>query len=254
MLHSWRWLATRCVPSRRAYASPRVQRGYTSGVPAVSVETVVALVSLPDSVAALVVLDLLGIFVFAISGALVGVRKGFDVFGVLVLAGTTGLGGGFLRDVLIGATPPAALADWRYLIVPVGAGLLTFAFHPTMGRLEPVVTVFDAFGLALFCVTGALKAVEYGLGPVPAALMGMVTGIGGGMVRDVLADRPPDVFSGSLYATPALAGAAIAVALDQVGQPFALVALAGFGVCLVLRVLAIVLDIRAPLPRGPSNV
>lgn len=212
------------------------------------------MIALPDSAAALVVLDLLGIFVFAISGALVAVRKGFDVFGVLVLAGTTGLGGGFLRDVLIDATPPAALADWRYLIVPFGAGLLTFVFHPTVGRLERVVTVFDAFGLSLFCVTGALKAVEYGLGPVPAALMGMVTGIGGGMVRDLLAGRPPDVFSGNLYATPALAGAAIAVVLDHTGQPFALVATAGFGICLVLRLLAVVLDIRAPKPRGPSNV
>lgn len=214
----------------------------------------IALVSVPDSAAVLVVLDLLGIFVFAITGALVGVRRGFDVFGVLVLAGTTGLGGGFLRDVLIDATPPAALADWRYLIVPVGAGLVTFAFHPVVGRLERVVDVFDAFGLSLFCVTGALKAVEYGLEPVPAALMGMVTGIGGGMVRDVLAGRPPDVFSSNLYATPALAGAAIAVALDRVGLPFALVASAGFGICLVLRLLAIVLDLRAPKPRGPSNV
>lgn len=208
----------------------------------------------PDSAAALVTLDLLGIFVFAISGALVAVRKGFDVFGVLVLAGTTGLGGGFLRDVLIDATPPAALADWRYLMVPLVAGLVTFAFHPTVGRLERVINVSDAFGLSLFCVTGALKAVEYGLGPVPAALMGMVTGIGGGMVRDLLAGRPPDVFSGSLYATPALAGAAIAVVLDGAGLPFALVASAGFGVCLVLRLLAVVLDIRAPKPRGPSNV
>ena len=95
----------------------------------------------------LVVLDLVGIFVFAISGALVAVRKDLDVFGVLVLAGTTGLGGGFLRDVLIGATPPAALADWRYLLVPVAAGLLTFWFHPTLGRMERVVNVFDAFGL-----------------------------------------------------------------------------------------------------------
>ena len=210
--------------------------------------------SLPDSAAALVVLDLLGIFVFAISGALVAVRKGFDVFGVLVLAGTTGLGGGFLRDVLIDATPPAALADWRYLIVPLGAGLVTFVFHPIVGRLQRVVDVFDAFGLSLFCVTGALKAVEFGLGPAPAALMGMVTGIGGGMVRDLLAGRPPDVFSSSLYATPAFAGAAIAVGLDHAGLPFALVASAGFGFCLVLRLLAIMLDIRAPKPRGPSNV
>jgi hypothetical protein len=128
----------------------------------------------------LVVLDLVGIFVFAISGALVAVRKDLDVFGVLILAGTTGLGGGFLRDVLIDATPPTALADWRYLLVPVAAGLLTFWFHPALGRMERTITVFDAFGLGLFCVTGALKSLDYGLGPVPAALMGMVTGIGGG--------------------------------------------------------------------------
>lgn len=207
-----------------------------------------------DAGAALVVLDLLGIFVFAISGALVAVRKHFDVFGVLVLAGTTGLGGGFLRDVLIDATPPAALADWRYLLVPVAAGLVTFAFHPTVGRLERVVNLSDAFGLSLFCVTGALKAVEYGLGPVPAALMGMVTGIGGGMVRDLLAGRPPEVFSGNLYATPALVGAAIAVGLDHLGMPFGVVAASGFGVCLALRLLAIALDLRAPKPRGPANV
>ena len=139
----------------------------------------------------LLVLDLAGIFVFAISGALVGVRKRFDIFGVLVLAGVTGLGGGFLRDVLIDATPPAALADWRYLLVPVAAGLITFVFHPALGRLERVVNVFDAAGLGLFCVTGALKALDYGLGPVPAALMGMVTGIGGGIARDLLAGRVP---------------------------------------------------------------
>jgi uncharacterized membrane protein YeiH len=120
--------------------------------------------------------------------------------------------------------------------------------------MERGINVFDAFGLALFCVTGALKAVEYGLGPVPAALMGMVTGIGGGMMRDVLAGRPPEVFSGNLYAIPALVGAVVAVGLDRVSLPLLLVVLAGAGVCLVLRLLAMVLDWRAPLPRGPANV
>ena len=159
----------------------------------------------PEPSTTLVVLDLLGIFVFAISGGLVAVRLRLDLFGVLVLAGVTGLGGGFVRDVLIGAVPPAALADWRYLLVPVAAGLLTFWLHPTLGRMERFVTVFDAFGLSLFCVAGALKAVSYGLGPLPAALLGMVTAIGGGMIRDVLARRVPVIFSGELYATPALA-------------------------------------------------
>lgn len=202
----------------------------------------------------LAVLDLVGIFVFAISGALVAVRKHIDLFGCLVLAGVTGLGGGFIRDVLIDATPPAALADWRYLLVPVGAGLLTFRFHPTVGRLERVVNVFDAFGLSLFCVTGALKALEYGLGPVPAALLGMVTGVGGGMLRDVLAGRVPIVFHGSLYATPAFVGAMLAVLLEMWGQPLGLVVVAGAGVCLVVRLLAMTRDWRAPLPSGPANV
>ena len=201
-----------------------------------------------------VVLDLAGIFVFAISGALVAVRKDLDVFGVLVLAGTTGLGGGFLRDVLIGATPPAALADWRYLLVPVAAGLLTFWFHSALGRMERQVNVFDAFGLALFCVTGAVKALEYGLGPVPAALMGMVTGIGGGMARDVLAGRVPSVFRGELYATPALAGAAIAVVGVGLGFPVGLVAVLGGGVCLTWRLLAIWRHWQAPVPSGPASV
>jgi uncharacterized membrane protein YeiH len=202
----------------------------------------------------LVVLDLVGIFVFAISGALVAVRKGLDVFGVLVLAGAAGLGGGFLRDVLIDATPPAALADWRYLLVPVTAGLLTFVFHPTFGRLERLVTVFDAFGLALFCVTGALKALDYGLGLVPAALMGMLTAIGGGIARDLLAGRVPEVFRGEVYATPALAGAAVVVVLERLDVPTLVLAFAGAGVCLVWRLLALRLHWRAPMPTGPANV
>jgi uncharacterized membrane protein YeiH len=202
----------------------------------------------------LVVLDLVGIFVFAISGALVAVRRDLDVFGVLVLAGTAGLGGGFLRDVLIDATPPAALADWRYLIVPVTAGLVTFTFHRPVGRAERLVTIFDAFGLALFCVTGSLKALQYGLGPVPAALMGMVTAIGGGIARDLLAGRVPEVFRGELYGTPALAGAAVVVVLDRLDQGVLVMAVAGAGVCLVWRLLALRLHWRAPMPTGPANV
>lgn len=202
----------------------------------------------------LVVLDLVGIFVFSVTGALVAVRKNLDLFAATVLAGVTGLGGGFLRDVLIGATPPAALADWRYLLVPLAAGLLTFAFHPAVGRLERVVVLFDAFGLALFCVTGALKAVDYGLGPLPAALLGMVTGIGGGIIRDVLAGRVPVIFEGVLYATPALAGAAVAVLLDRMDVPLVVVAAAGFSTCLGWRLLALVRGWRAPLPKGPANV
>ncbi len=201
-----------------------------------------------------IVLDLAGIFVFAISGALVGVRKGLDVFGVLVLAGTTGLGGGFLRDVLIDATPPAALQDWRYLLVPLLAGLVAFIYHPALGRMERSVTVLDAFGLGLFCVAGSLKALDYGLGVAPAALMGMVTGIGGGMLRDLLAGRVPAVFRGELYATPALAGSAVVVALAHTDLSYWTIALIGGGLCTSWRLVAIWRHWQAPVPTGPASV
>jgi uncharacterized membrane protein YeiH len=201
----------------------------------------------------LVVLDLVGIFVFALTGALVAVRKELDVFAVLVLAGVAGLGGGFLRDVLIGAVPPAALADWRYLLVPAAAGLVTFFFHPSLGRAERVINVLDAAGLALFCVTGALRAVAFGLGPVPAALMGMLTGIGGGMLRDVLTGRVPLVFRGELYATPALVGAAIAVVGEEAGLHTAVVAVPAAAVCFLWRVVAMRRGWNAPRASASSS-
>ncbi|QNN54733.1 trimeric intracellular cation channel family protein [Nocardioides mesophilus] len=207
-----------------------------------------------DVAGVLIGLDLLGIFVFALSGGLVAVRKELDVFGVIMLAGTTGLGGGFLRDVLIGAVPPASLRDWRYLLVPVAAGLLVFRFHPSLGRMERLVTVFDAAGLALFCVTGALKAQAYGLGPLPAALLGMLTGIGGGIARDVLAGRVPVVLRGDLYATPALVGAGLAVVGVQAGLPTAAVAGPAALVCFGWRLLAIRRGWEAPRPSGGASV
>lgn len=206
-----------------------------------------------DPGALLVVLDLVGIFVFAISGGLVAVRKRLDVFGVLVLAAATGLGGGFTRDVLIGAVPPAALADWRYLAVPVAAGLLTFRFHPALGRMERLVLVFDAFGLGLFCVVGALKALDYGLGPVPAALMGAVTAVGGGVVRDVLAGRVPVVLRSELYATPALVGAALAVAGESAGLPTWTFAVPAAAVASTWRLLAVWRGWNAPKPAGSPS-
>jgi uncharacterized membrane protein YeiH len=207
----------------------------------------------PEPSLVLVVLDLVGIFVFAISGGLVAVRKDLDMFGVLVLAGITGLGGGFARDVLIGAVPPAALADWRYLMVPVAAGLVAFWFHPGLGRREPLVNVFDAAGLGLFCVTGALKALAYGLGPVPAALMGLLTAIGGGVLRDLLAGRVPIVLRGELYATPALVGAGAAVVGVQAGLAPGTVAVPAAVACFGWRVLAMRRGWGAPRPAGVSS-
>lgn len=201
----------------------------------------------------LVVLDLTGIFVFAISGGLVAVRKRLDIFGVLVLAAATGLGGGFMRDVLIGAVPPAALADWKYIAVPVVAGLAMFRFHPAVGRMERLVTVFDAAGLGLFCVTGALKALEYGLGPVPAALMGVMTAVGGGVVRDLLAGRVPVVLRSELYATPALVGASVAVAGDAVGLATWTFAIPAAALCTGWRLVAVWRGWQAPRASGPAS-
>jgi uncharacterized membrane protein YeiH len=137
--------------------------------------------------------------------------------------------------------------------VPVAGGLVTFYFHPTLGRMERLVNVFDAAGLALFCVTGALKALGYGLGPVPAALLGMVTGIGGGIVRDLLAGRVPIVFRAELYATPALVGAAIAVVGSEAGVASAVVAIPAALVCFVWRVLAVRRGWTAPRPSGSAS-
>lgn len=209
----------------------------------------------PEHSLTLVVTDLVGIGVFAVTGALVGVRKELDVFGVLVLALTTGLGGGFIRDVLIGAIPPAALQDWRYLLVPVVAGLMTFWFHPAVRRLERAINVFDAAGLALFGVAGALKAMDYGLGPLPATLMGLVTGVGGGMLRDLLTGRVPAVMQrGELYAIPTAAGAAVAAFGGELGLGNFLVATLGATLCFVWRLLAMWRHWHAPVPHQSASV
>ena len=197
----------------------------------------------------LLVLDLLGIAVFAVSGGLVAVRRRLDIVGVLVLATVTGLGGGWIRDVLIGEAPPAALADWRYLLVPLAAGLVTFVLHPALARMDRPILVFDAFGLGLFCVAGALKAAEHGLSPLPAAILGMVTGIGGGVIRDVLAGQVPTVLvSGELYAIPALAGSAVAVVGFELDVPAATIAVPAAALTTGWRLLGVWRGWRAPIP------
>jgi uncharacterized membrane protein YeiH len=195
------------------------------------------------------ILDLLAILVFGISGGLTAVRMRLDIVGVVVLAMVTGLGGGWIRDVLIGASPPSALADWRYLITPFAAGVVTFFLHPALGRVERAINVFDAFGLGLFSVAGAVKATEYGLGPLPATVLGLVTGVGGGILRDVLAGRVPAVLrKGELYATPAATGAAIAAVGLYFGAPTVVVVVLGAAVTIIWRLLAIWRGWTAPEP------
>jgi uncharacterized membrane protein YeiH len=158
----------------------------------------------------------------------------------MVLAAVTGIGGGLIRDVLIGATPPVTLTDWRYVVVPLVAGLATFLFHPQLGRLGRPINVFDAFGLGLFSVAGALKAADHGVTPIGAIALGVVTGVGGGVIRDVLTGQVPLVFRKSeLYAIPAAAGAALAVLGHRLDQPDALVLSVSAGVVIAVRLLAI---------------
>jgi uncharacterized membrane protein YeiH len=198
----------------------------------------------------LLVLDLVGITVFAVSGGLLAVRHRLDMVGVVVLGVVTGLGGGVIRDLLIGDVPPAGFADWRYLVTAMLAGLVTFWLHPTFERTIRLVNVFDAFGLGLFAVAGAAKASEYGLGPVQAALLGMVTGVGGGMIRDVLVGRVPVVLSPSeLYALPAVIGATVVAVGLHLGVPALPLAIAGAALTITLRLLAIWRGWQGPIPR-----
>ncbi|MFE9403763.1 trimeric intracellular cation channel family protein [Streptomyces sp. NPDC006530] len=158
-------------------------------------------------------LDLVGIFVFAISGALLAVRKNFDVFGIAVLAEVTALGGGLFRDLIIGAVPPAAFSDLGYFVTPLLATVLVFFLHPEVERTQTAVNVFDAAGLGLFCVTGTIKAYDYGLGLTPSAALGLATAVGGGVLRDVLANEVPSLlrWDRDLYAVPAIVGATMIV-------------------------------------------
>ena len=193
------------------------------------------------------VLDLVGTFAFAISGATMGVRKRLDLFGVLVLAFAAATAGGIVRDVVIGALPPAALADWRYLAVSLLAGALTFYAHERVERLRNPVQLFDAVGLGLFAVSGAGKALAFGLGPSGAVLLGMLSGIGGGIARDALVAEIPSVLRRELYAVAALLGAACVVAGDLAGLPSAPVAVAGAVACFLLRYVAIRRGWRLPV-------
>ncbi|UGB39625.1 trimeric intracellular cation channel family protein [Frateuria soli] len=200
----------------------------------------------------LLFLDLFGTFVFALSGALVAVRRGLDLFGVLVLSFAASCAGGITRDLLIGATPPAAIEDWRYLGVSLLAGLLTFYRYPAIERMRNPMQLSDAAGLALFAVAGAQKALAYGLAPGMAALLGMLTGIGGGMLRDVLVSDIPTVLRAELYAVAALAGAGVVVLGDMLHLPPTATTLAGAGLCFGLRFMAIRYGWRLPVAKPPD--
>lgn len=183
-------------------------------------------------------LDFVGTFAFAVSGATAGVRKGLDLFGVLVLAFAAATAGGIARDLLLGATPPVALSDVRYLVVSMGAGLIAFYRYSLLLRLRHPVQISDALGLGLFAVIGTSKALEYGLGPVGAVMLGVLTGIGGGIARDVLTMEIPNVLRRELYAVAALIGAVLVVTGHALELPPAPVYLAAAAGCFALRIFA----------------
>lgn len=195
-------------------------------------------------------LDLGGTFAFALSGGMAAVRRRLDIFGVLVLAFAASTFGGITRDVLIGATPPAALQDWRYLAVSVTAGLICFFWSSRIEKLTTPVRMLDAVGLALFAVAGTEKALAFGLNPIMAALLGMLTGIGGGVARDVLLADVPAVLRADLYAVAALAGAVMVVVGHMLHLPVVVTACLGGVLCFGLRMAAIRRGWRLPVSRG----
>jgi uncharacterized membrane protein YeiH len=168
-----------------------------------------------------------------------GVKHRLDIFGVLVLSFAAANSGGILRDLLIGAVPPPGIADWRYIAVSLLAGVATFRWGSIVDRLQNSVQIFDAMGLALFAVSGAQKALDFRMGPVTAVLLGMLTGIGGGMVRDVLSAEVPSVLRGDIYAVAALAGAAVVVSGRAFHLTATAVAIAGAALCFGLRYMTI---------------
>ncbi|MGP3932745.1 trimeric intracellular cation channel family protein [Nonomuraea sp. KM88] len=199
------------------------------------------------------ILDLAGIFVFALTGALMGVRKRLDVVGMTMLAEITALGGGVVRDLILNVRP-AAFQSVGYVLVPLAATVIVFYWHPHVAKVMPVILVLDAAGLGLFCSVGTAKAMEYGLSPLHATVLGITTAVGGGMLRDVLAGQIPTLLHDrQLYAVPALVGAATMAALSSYGLHGWPVTLAAAVLAFGLRIVAMRRKWQAPLARGAGE-
>ncbi|HET9579237.1 MAG TPA: trimeric intracellular cation channel family protein [Usitatibacter sp.] len=197
--------------------------------------------------------DWIGTFAFALSGGLVGVQKRFDIFGVLLLAFVVSVFGGVMRDLLIGALPPVAITDLHYFVIAIAGGMVTFYWYPRGRSLQGKILLFDALGLALFAVVGTEKAILFGIHPVMAALLGMLTGIGGGMARDVLAGEVPFVLKGDIYALAALSAGAIVAAGHEMRVPAHYAMALGVCVCIFLRLMAIYRGWHAPVARSADD-
>ncbi|HEY2221927.1 trimeric intracellular cation channel family protein [Actinomycetospora sp.] len=202
----------------------------------------------------LLVLDLVGTFAFALNGALTAVRAAdLDIVGVVTLGMITALGGGIIRDVLLGSLPPTTFSDWRYLAVAAGGGLIAFFLARRLEALTTPIEVLDALGLSLFAVTGATVGLATGLGAVQAVILGTITAVGGGTLRDVLVRRVPTVLSSGLYAVPALLGAAAATVTARLGVYGVVATFGSATVCFVVRMLGVRYELNAPRPPGRRN-
>ncbi|GAA6147987.1 trimeric intracellular cation channel family protein [Pseudooceanicola nitratireducens] len=205
----------------------------------------------PDQ--ALYWLDLLGTFVFGLSGAMLAVRRDLDVFGIAVLAVAAALSGGMIRDMALGATPVAALGTSHTLLAAFAAALCVFFFHRLIEKLSKPVMVLDAIGLGLFAVSGARKALDFGLDPLPAVVLGVLTAVGGGAVRDLLVAETPRVLREEVYALAALLGAVIVVAGAWLGADPLAVLILGAALAAFVRILSVLRGWQAPKAPGPRD-
>jgi uncharacterized membrane protein YeiH len=195
--------------------------------------------------------DIAGTFVFAVEGATAAMRGNLDLLGLMVLAFATALGGGIIRDVLIGDAPPASLRDWRYAAVAFAGGAVVFFLHQFVQSIPGnVILVLDAAGLSLFAIAGTQKALVFGMHPFVAILLGTITGVGGGTVRDVLLAQVPSVLRADVYATAAMAGSAVMIAGCKAGTPREWAAAVGGTVCFLLRVISVWQHWNLPRVRG----
>ena len=201
----------------------------------------------------LLVLDLAGTFVFGLNGALTAVRAvRLDIVGVIAIGMITALGGGIIRDILLDDLPPATFQDWRYLAVAAGGAFIAFVIGHRLHRLAGSITVLDAIGLSVFAVTGASKALDFGLGAAQAVILGTITGVGGGTLRDVLIRQVPSVLRTGLYAVPALVAATITVVTSRLGVYSWQAALVAAAACFLIRLLGVHFSLNAPEPPGPT--
>lgn len=199
---------------------------------------------------ALLVIDLIGTFAFAINGAMTAIKYArVDIIGVLTLGMVTALGGGFIRDILIDDLPPTTFQDWRYLLTAAVGSLIAFYVGSRLEKLSKKINVLDAVGLSLFAVTGTLKGLEFGVGPVQAIILGVITAAGGGTIRDIMIQRIPAVLHTELYAIPAAIAGILTVVIAKGGLPLIPWVVIAAAICFAIRLVGIQFDLHAPKPK-----